>query len=262
MENNHELIQKFLNGTISTKEREILKIWVNKSEKNTLLFKEEVKSKEDFSTVRFDSDLAFEKFTKEIQKKTEKQKSKFGLLKYAAVIVIIIASAIFFKLTTTENKTNVANTIVDESNVGRSGMEEITITLADGSTTIIGKEEDLAVMDVNGTIIANQSNGSLNYQGNGSSNKNKTEFNEIFIPNGQQYKLKLSDGTLVWLNSGSRLRFPQNFPDSEDTRTVYLEGEAFFDVTPNKKKPFIVNSQDINVKVLGTRFNVSSYLND
>lgn len=262
MKNNDELIQKFLDGTISLKERELLKVWVNKSEKNSLLFKEEIKSKEGFRDVGFDSDVAFEKFTKQIQKKTDTQKSKFGLLKYAAVITIIIASAIFLKLRTAENETNLSNTIVESSKIKPANIEEITITLADGTTRTIGTKEEVSVLDANGTLIANQSNGSLNYQGKASSNEGKIVFNEIFIPNGQQFKLKLSDGTIVWLNSGSRLRFPQNFLNSEDTRTVYLEGEGFFDVTSNKDKPFIVNSQNINIKVLGTRFNVSSYAND
>jgi transmembrane sensor len=262
MKKNTELIQKFLNGTISSKERELLKVWVNKNEENKLLFKEEIKSKEDFSLVRFDSDIAFEKFNKQIKNKTAEQKSKFGLRKYAAVIAIVVASAIFLKMFKYETETNIPNTIVADSKIGRSYIEEITITLADGNTRTIAKEKEVTILDANGNIVANQSNGSLNYQGKASSNKSKTVFNEIFIPNGQQFKLKLSDGTIVWLNSGSKLRFPQNFLNGEETRTVYLEGEAYFDVTTNKKKPFIVNSQNINIKVLGTRFNVSSYAND
>ena len=75
-------------------------------------------------------------------------------------------------------------------------------------------------------------------------------------------RLKLSDGTLVWLNAGSKLRFPQSFVDADKNRMVYLEGEAFFDVAKNRERPFIVNTQEVDVKVLGTKFNISSYDTD
>ncbi|SFB87831.1 FecR protein [Algibacter lectus] len=83
-------------------------------------------------------------------------------------------------------------------------------------------------------------------------------FKEVTSQYGSSTELVLPDGTLVWLNSGSTLRYPESF-DSMQDRKVVLNGEAYFEVTKNKKKPFIVNTEKADVKVYGTSFNVSSY---
>jgi transmembrane sensor len=81
--------------------------------------------------------------------------------------------------------------------------------------------------------------------------------NELSIPMGSKSKITLSDGTKVWLNSGSTLKYPSVFLANK--REIYLEGEAYFDVTHDKERPFIVNTSEIHIKVLGTKFNVKSY---
>jgi ferric-dicitrate binding protein FerR (iron transport regulator) len=87
----------------------------------------------------------------------------------------------------------------------------------------------------------------------------KLVFNSIIVPKGKIFKIVLSDGTKVWLNADTKITFPQKFLASGDTRTVVLNGEAFFEVAHNKDQPFIVKSNDLEIEVLGTRFNVSSY---
>ena len=81
--------------------------------------------------------------------------------------------------------------------------------------------------------------------------------NTLYVPAGQRARLTLEDGTNVWLNAQSMLIYPSHFADKE--RRVNLTGEAFFDVAKNSRKPFIVESQDIRVEVLGTQFNVYNY---
>jgi transmembrane sensor len=82
-------------------------------------------------------------------------------------------------------------------------------------------------------------------------------YSEIVIPYGSKSSLILSDGTKIWLNSGSKLRYPDRFVG--DKRAVFLEGEAFFEVTPNKKSMFIVNTSQVNIKVYGTKFNLKCF---
>ncbi|MEG1545137.1 MAG: FecR domain-containing protein [Tannerellaceae bacterium] len=84
--------------------------------------------------------------------------------------------------------------------------------------------------------------------------------NTVEVPDGQRASLTLSDGTKVWLNSQSKLTYPTRF--SENDRNVKLEGEAFFEVTHNGRVPFIVHSSLMDIKVLGTRFNVKVYTNE
>jgi transmembrane sensor len=81
--------------------------------------------------------------------------------------------------------------------------------------------------------------------------------NTLYVPAGQRAQITLQDGTTVWLNAQSTLTYPSHFAGKE--RKVTLTGEAFFDVAKNPRKPFIVESQDIRLKVLGTQFNVYNY---
>ncbi|MDP4289647.1 MAG: FecR family protein [Bacteroidota bacterium] len=84
-----------------------------------------------------------------------------------------------------------------------------------------------------------------------------TAMNQVIVPKGHRSQVILSDGTKVWINSGSKLIFPEQFKKS--SREVYLEGEAYFDVTHNASRPFYVKTIDVKVKVLGTLFNIRSY---
>lgn len=88
-------------------------------------------------------------------------------------------------------------------------------------------------------------------------NKAAGQFVETIAPRGQKSQIVLSDGTKIWLNSDTRIKYPGRF--SSDERDVYLEGEAFFEVTKNKHRPFIVHTSGVKVKVLGTKFNVKAY---
>jgi transmembrane sensor len=87
-----------------------------------------------------------------------------------------------------------------------------------------------------------------------------TQYNTIDVPYGERSQITLYDGTKVWLNSGTKLKYPVVF--GSNSRRVILEGEAFFDVAKDSKHPFVVNSGKLQVEVLGTRFNVCAYPED
>ncbi|MGM0621027.1 MAG: FecR family protein, partial [Bacteroidota bacterium] len=87
--------------------------------------------------------------------------------------------------------------------------------------------------------------------------KTEAKMNEVSIPFGKKSELLLADGTKVWLNAGSRLAFPTKFTGKK--REIFLEGEACFEVAHNSEQPFIVNAGGLDIKVLGTNFNVSAY---
>ena len=85
-------------------------------------------------------------------------------------------------------------------------------------------------------------------------------YNKLSVPKGGEYRIELEDGTKVWINSASRLRYPVVF--SGDTREVYLEGEAYFEVRRDSSRPFIVHAGDQRVTVLGTSFGMTCYANE
>jgi len=86
------------------------------------------------------------------------------------------------------------------------------------------------------------------------------QYNEIVVPYGSKTKVKLPDSSTVWLNSGARLKYPAHFDG--DSREVFLQGEGFFDVTKDSEHPFLVNSNGLNIKVIGTRFNLMANAGD
>lgn len=132
---------------------------------------------------------------------------------------------------------------------------------------VLSTGEEIALKKDNSTITLNDvadqvtvNDSIIDLKEKAGTGKQIVSMNEVVIPYGKKSELLLADGTKVWLNAGSRLAFPSRFTD--DTREVYLEGEACFQVTRNEKHPFIVKAGNLDVKVLGTHFNVSAYSND
>ncbi|MFH7016386.1 FecR family protein [Flavobacterium sp. FlaQc-47] len=136
---------------------------------------------------------------------------------------------------------------------------DIVLQLEDGKVQIISENNSVQVKDAHGNVVGNQNGDEIVYEN--SSDLEHVTYNTIKIPYGKKFKLQLSDGTLVHLNSGTTLKYPVKFIAGEN-RQVFLDGEAFFDVAKDKKHPFIVNADALNVRVLGTHFNVSNYPED
>jgi len=95
------------------------------------------------------------------------------------------------------------------------------------------------------------------FRSNNQSVNQESVYNELFAPFCTRSELKLSDGSLVWLNSGSSIKYPDKFTGKN--RTVFLKGEAYFEVKSDREKPFIVETKSLSVKATGTKFNVSGY---
>lgn len=168
--------------------------------------------------------------------------------RYAASIIMLIGigSALFYLI---------GQKSIDEYVVVSSiPTDDALLILSDGKTIPINSEQSTVQYSSDGSgIIVNDSSGiALPVSGK--------EFNQLIVPYGKRSFITLSEGTKVWLNSGSRLVFPPVFKGK--TREVVLEGEAFFDVTPNEDQPFFVKTDAFKMKVYGTKFNVQAYQQD
>lgn len=145
------------------------------------------------------------------------------------------------------------------SAVSRPGGERAILKLYNGKTVVLDSTMKSSLIAHEANVrIEMDSNHLLRYSSHDSiemANDNKN--NELIISKGGEYQVVLADGTKVWLNSASRLIYPQSFMGKE--RRVVLSGEAFFDVTHDAERPFVVETSRMNVKVLGTRFNVNDY---
>ena len=135
------------------------------------------------------------------------------------------------------------------------GGNKATLTLADGSVILLDDAKN-GTLTQQGNAKVIKLDGKLLYDV-ASDNTNQVVYNTISTPKGGQYQLELPDGSLVWLNATSSVRFPTAFIDKE--RRVEITGEAYFEVSKDPGKPFIVSVNDAEVQVLGTYFNINAY---
>ncbi|WP_106530219.1 FecR family protein [Chitinophaga niastensis] len=136
------------------------------------------------------------------------------------------------------------------------GMSKAKLVLGDGTVVQLDSSHTNQLKEKDGTLI-DKDNGQLVYDVTRNTSE-KIMFNTLSTPRGGEYQLVLPDGSKVWLNAASSLRFPTKFVASD--RTVYLTGEAYFEVAPNAQQPFHVElSNGLNITVLGTAFNIMDY---
>ncbi len=144
--------------------------------------------------------------------------------------------------------------------VSKTAGNEVTLTLEDGTVRVLNENASKVIMNSKGNKIVSQNRNLLIYDIKGE-NISEIKYNELVVPYGKKFELKLSDGSHVLLNSGSKLRYPTVFIRGL-ARTVYLDGEAYFSIEKDNGSPFVVITEDLNTKVYGTEFNVSSYKNE
>ena len=172
-------------------------------------------------------------------------------MKYAAAILIPVALAMVVYLLTGYPKKELA-----EKEVIQPGYNQAILVLSNGQNIAL-VDTAYRVLEEDGEIVGKDSLNILKYV---KTNSQKLVYNTIKVPYGGEYQVVLSDGSKVWLNAGSELNYPVNFVDAN--RSVSLKGEAYFEVSPDKERPFIVNTEHSKIKVFGTAFNVMSYEED
>lgn len=145
--------------------------------------------------------------------------------------------------------------VVAQAEVIESGSSRATLVMAGGERVDLASLTDTLLRQGEVEIRLDSSRG-VTYQA-GDAKVNKVEYNKIIVPRKGEYQLILADGSKVYLNSESELRFPTAFPGKE--RRVYLKGEGYFEVAANAEKPFIVTVGETDVRVLGTKFNIKNY---
>jgi ferric-dicitrate binding protein FerR (iron transport regulator) len=154
-------------------------------------------------------------------------------------------------------------TVNKESEISVFARNNQSVPLSGNTRLILSGEEEIQI---------NSAESKIAYAGNGKEiqidsnhvrqvvEDNKMVYNTVIVPYGKRTQITLSDNSSVWLNSGSKLIYPARF--AAEKREVYLEGEAIFEVSHNKQQPFMVITHDIEVKVLGTVFDISTYTDD
>lgn len=251
-----KIIRKYREGRASTEE-------INFVETYYRLFEMDSSTEMDLSLDELEERLDLllkDKILKNIRPKDNNHLVKRRLIisLSAAAAIVIFAFGLFALL-----KENKQNKIVHTSQKGEKilpGSNKASLTLADGSVLDLSHLKKGNIASQANIKVKNLGNGQISYIDSGN-NINKEEiYNVITTPMGGTYKLTLSDGSRVWLNAGSSLRYPVAFLGNH--RQVELKGEAYFEVIHHSKRPFRVKVGDMTLVDLGTHFNIKAYNNE
>ena len=250
------LIFKKLAGTCSDEEYVELERWVNVSKRNkslyTRIFSDEVMADKIRQYRNEDVQLAFEEFMRRREQLELRKRQKIRLIRYAAILILPLVVSMWYLVH--EKETEKTFTAQTSENIMGNGFP--VLTLSNGEELILA-EQNLALKERNGTRITMETKNGMRYSASDSV-REENVYNILATPAQCDFMFTLADGTKVWLNAQSSLRYPVSFTGEE--RVVYASGEVYLEVAEDAQHPFyVVLENDMKIKVLGTSFNVNTY---
>ena len=249
------LIISSLEGTASEEELLVLQKWLEESEQHFLLFHA---YRQDWIQAGCVQRYQTEEAWKKVEHRLFHRMSVKHLFLwtriagYAALVVLMIAVGYVFMRRDQDKD----QAYVVEGNIEPGGKKAILV-LGSDEKVVLGDEAEETLLAGNTTVKKEGNTLVYDRQKNG---EGEEEYNRLITPRGGEYAVVLADGTKVWVNAESELRYPVQFSGTE--RKVYLKGEAYFAVTKQVTKPFIVCLDQAEITVLGTEFNVRNYENE
>ncbi len=250
------LLQKYLDGKATFEEKALIDKWYS--------LPDDIEDGMTASDLNILKERLYQQIAAELNKKEAiivpfYKRSFFRVA--ASVAILLLVSIGVFLIYNNNKHTEVAK--VEKPNPEKNdvapGGNKAILTLADGSTIILDNAANGSLTEQGNTKVIKLDDGQLAYNSEGAAGE--VVYNTISTPRGGQYQLVLADGSKVWLNAASTLRFPATFSGKE--RKVELTGEGYFEVAKNAAMPFKVELENgVGVEVLGTHFNVMSYSDD
>ena len=250
------IIAASLKGNANDEEQRTLREWLSVSTRNKKIYDEFKDGKRleqkivESQQINWKND--YQHFITKRQR-TRKNRRMKTIIRYAAILTLPIVAAGIFLL-----QKNDRQTIVSISEVIKPGEHKAVLITGGGERITLSDSTLSPIQEQNGMIV-NVTNNKVSYilPEDSLCTQGSPIFNTLQIPRGGEYFLTLADGTEVWLNAETEIRYPVQF--TGDKRVVYLDGDAYFTVAPDKNKPFTVVSTHASVSVLGTQFNFRAY---
>ncbi|CAM3738638.1 FecR family protein [Flavobacterium chungbukense] len=247
-----ELLKQYQEGTLSDEDKDKVDAWY---------LQKALDSKLQLNEYELEDSYQYLKSTLPVQHE-RKVLSLWPRIAVAASIALLLGSGIFYFIQPKEQNVQVT---VKPQEIAPGGTRGV-LTLSNGKQIVLS---DISAKDTiakegeeDEVTIKMNANGEITYviNPNAEGSKDDNSFNTLSTPTGGQYNIILADGTKVYLNAVSSIKYPTQF--NGDKRIVELDGEAYFEVAKNKSKPFVVKSDKQSIEVLGTHFNVHSYNNE
>ncbi len=242
------LIEKYLNGTASTEESAMVETWYN-------TYREETHPELTDNMITAATDRVANRLDKLNQPKKITLWSRWT----AAAAVILITVGLSYYYVETIKQPNLKAEYGVDIVPGKNGA---TLTLANGKKILINDALSGNIAEQSGVKISKTEDGTIVYEISGEHEQSgSTGYNTLTTTRGEQSKVRLPDGSFVFLNAASSLTYPASFAKLKQ-RKVALTGEGYFEVAKDKAHPFIVKSGNQEVEVLGTHFNINSYADE
>jgi transmembrane sensor len=250
-----QLAQKFVDGDITAFELEEFNTWYYSDEG------------EQYQVKSFDSkeDLAVDMYKKVMERSGlhAEKPMRYRLwprIAVAASFFVVLGLSLYFYNSKSPDQVELAN--IEVADISPAGNKAY-LTLGNGKRIALTDASNGTIAEQTNVQIIKTADGQLVYTiaKNKSGSSSGLEYNTIETPNGGRYEIALPDGTHVWMNAASTLKYPASFSSLKERR-VELQGEAYFQVAKDKQHPFIVKTAQQEVKVLGTHFNINSYANE
>ena len=250
------LLSKAFLGTLSEEEERALQQWRDESPENEQLYESEMNTEyivqKSHEVARVNIVNGYMNVLLKRKRNVRVRRDRRIVSIAAGVVLPLLAVVLWYG--TRERIEDVSEQV---ASVIRHGGVKAELVLADGTTRILGSEVTDSLLVQQGANIVVQNQG-VSYCVDSSVVEER--YNTLRVPRGGEYSITLSDGTIVYLNSESELRYPVNFVGRD--RRVYLSGEAYFDVVQDEAHPFIVDMGNSSVRVLGTSFDVRAYADE
>jgi transmembrane sensor len=256
------LIAGFIKETLSPEEHQELDNWVCANMDNQKIFENLTDPENLDSWLKWREKLPDGEVLDRLKRRVEfNQPRKKSLIRsfwpYAAAVCVLLLAGVYFETKRPHGDKNEISQQIKARDID-PGSNRAILTLTNGEKIVLDSAKNGSLASQGDVNIVKGDSGLLSYTTVGSAANNaKEQFNALTVPAGGQYRIQLPDGTRVWLNASSSLRYPTTFHGL--TREVELTGEGYFEVTKDALHPFIVNSGINQVRVLGTHFNVNAY---
>lgn len=251
-----DLARKWMSGTITPEEITEFMTWYNTADDGQPL-----NLPSEFAADEVSHGMRMFKNIYETTHLTEKKSTvhrihflRTAWVRYAAAIILVLGVGIYFFSTNKKTNENVAVVASAANDVKPPSSVNAIITLADGSNIVLDSAANGAIATQNNVVVKKIDDGRIVYEGT----TNETAYNTLSNPRGSRViQMTLADGTKVWLNAASAIRYPTAFNGKE--RIVEVTGESYFEVSKDPSKPFKVKKGDLEIQVVGTHFNVNAY---
>lgn len=265
-----ELVTKFLMGELTPDESGKLQAWIAEREEHRKIWERLTNPAYIEKRLQYWNDRDKAAYWEMV--KAEMMKAEAGgrsgqrriiflkTMRYAAVLLpfLLIFGIGGYLLRNREKKPVERTATLAGANIVPRG-KVAQLVLGNGKIVNLNDSLQESITEKDGTKVRNRLS-ALSYASGRQQDNAPVIYNTLLTPRGGEYQVKLSDGTKVWINAASSLRYPTQFSGKE--REVYLTGEAYFEVAKDEQHPFVVKAANTNVTVLGTRFNVAAYADD